>query len=389
MPVKPLSVVPLPEKAFSMKQGNISGWLVIPLTLLTFVAALCKKESAPLPEVVSTSGTFSIYEDDLGGVVYIPVEIATPADKPVKIYYSASDITALAGIDYVAVDSFVTIPKGKVRANLPVTIIPNSSRTEDAAFSVHVARADGAILQPFSVPVTIVNTDYARLAWSDEFDASELNTANWNFELGNNNGWGNNELEIYTNSAANVFIENGNLVIRAIKDGNTYTSGRITTQNKRTFTFGKTEIRAILPEGKGIWPALWMLGNNISTVGWPKCGEIDIMELLGQQPEKVYGTVHYDKNGHQYTGSSYMLSSGTFSSGYHVFSLVWQPNHLKWYVDGQKFFEVTSRDVSAFPWNLPQFYIFNVAVGGNWPGNPDATTSFPQQMVIDYIRVYQ
>jgi hypothetical protein len=136
----------------------------------------------------------------------------------------------------VAVDSFVTIPKGKVRANLPVTIIPNSSRTEDAAFSVHVARADGAILQPFSVPVTIINTDYARLAWSDEFDASELNTADWNFELGNNNGWGNNELEIYTNSAANVFIENGNLVIRGLKRRNTYTSGRITTQNKRTFT---------------------------------------------------------------------------------------------------------------------------------------------------------
>lgn len=372
-----------------MKTEISFRWLALPLIFLLFAAALCTKETGPLPDVVATSGTFSIYEDDMSGTVYVPVEISASSDKTVKIYYSTSDITALAGTDYMAVDSFVTIPKGKVRANLPVIIIPNPSRTEDAAFSVHVTKAEGAVLQPFSVPVMIVNTDYARLAWSDEFEGSTLNTTDWNYELGNNNGWGNNELEIYTNSTANVYIDNGNLVIRAIKEGNTYTSGRITTQNKHTFTYGKTEIRAILPEGQGIWPALWMLGNNISTVGWPKCGEIDIMELLGQQPNKVYGTVHYDKNGHQYTGSSYMLSSGTFSSGYHIFSLVWQPNHMKWYVDGQKFFEVNSRDLSAFPWNLPQFYIFNVAVGGNWPGSPDETTSFPQQMVVDYIRVYQ
>ena len=372
-----------------MKPKISFRWLTLALFFLVLIADLCTKESGTLPNVVTTLGTFSIFEDDMSGEVYVPVEISAPAENTVKIYYSTSSITALAGLDYVAVDTFVTITKGKLRANLPITIIPNSSKTEDVAFSVQVTKAEGAILQPFSVPVKIINTDYARLAWSDEFEGSELSTEYWNYELGNNNGWGNNELEIYTNSTANVFINNGNLVIKAIKEGNTYTSGRITTQNKRAFTYGKVEIRAILPEGQGIWPALWMLGTNISAVGWPKCGEIDMMELLGQQPNKVYGTVHYDKNGHQYTGSSYMLSSGSFSSDYHVFSLVWQPNHMKWYVDGQKFFEVNSLDLSAFPWNLPQFFIFNVAVGGNWPGSPNETTVFPQQMVVDYIRVYQ
>lgn len=373
-----------------MKTGIAFSWAAS-LTLLASVAAMCSKESGPLPDVISTAGNISIYEDDLSSVVYVPVEISAPTNHTVTIYFSTADITAMAGTDYMAVDSFVTIPNGKVRANIPITIIPNASRTQDAAFTVQVKKAEGAVIQPFDVPVTIVNTDYEQLVWSDEFEGTSLNPENWNYELGNNNGWGNNELEVYTNSAENSYIENGNLVIRAMKNENTgvYTSARITTMNKRTFTYGKVEIRAILPEGKGIWPALWMLGNNISTVGWPKCGEIDIMELLGHQPEKVYGTVHYDKNGHQYTGSNYVLPSGKFSSGYHVFSLLWQPNHLKWYVDGNKFFEVNSRDVSAFPWNLPQFFIFNVAVGGNWPGNPDQTTSFPQQMVVDYIRVYQ
>lgn len=163
----------------------------------------------------------------------------------------------------------------------------------------------------------------------------------------------------------------------------------MTTQNKRSFTTGRIDIRAKLPQGKGIWPALWMLGSNITTVSWPQCGEIDIMELLGQTPNLVYGTVHYNNGGHQSLGGNYSLSSGTFSDDFHIFTLIWQPHHLIWQVDGHTYRTISDIQITGFRFDLPQFFIFNIAVGGNWPGPPDNSTVFPQTMEVDYIRVYQ
>jgi beta-glucanase (GH16 family) len=234
------------------------------------------------------------------------------------------------------------------------------------------------------------------LAWQDEFTGSTLDGNVWNYETGNNNGWGNNELEYYTNSPKNTFVSNGNLIIEARKEsigGFNYSSARLTTQNKKSFTYGRVDIRAKLPKGKGIWPALWMLGNNIGTVGWPASGEIDIMELLGQDITKSYGTLHYGASSatHGSKGTSYTLSTSNFYDQFHVFSMEWKQDQIKLFVDDNLFLTVNKIDLgtSPYPFNAPFFFIFNVAVGGNWPGNPDASTTFPQRMIVDYIRVFQ
>jgi hypothetical protein len=231
------------------------------------------------------------------------------------------------------------------------------------------------------------------LVWNDEFDSPSL-SSDWVIEQGNgNNGWGNNELQFYTNQ--NHVIENGILEIKAKKEifnVQQYTSSRIKTQGKKSWKYGRIDVRAASPYGQGMWPAIWMLGDNISTVGWPYCGEIDIMELVGGSGAKdrtVHGTVHWEQNGHANYGGSYSLNSGKFSDNFHVFSIIWNETSIKWLVDDIQYNQVniTPAEMSEFHQNF--FLILNVAVGGNWPGNPDETTVFPQSMYVDYVRVFQ
>lgn len=232
------------------------------------------------------------------------------------------------------------------------------------------------------------------LAWADEFNDRAINTGNWSFEAGNNNGWGNAELQYYTDRTQNAFVSNGNLIIEARKEnlqGALYTSARMITKNKRKFTYGRVDIRAKTPTTKGIWPALWMLGNNIDQVSWPACGEIDIMEQLGQESSRNYGTLHWGPNtaGHQSNGGNVVLAAG-YDKEFHVYSAIWKADRIQFLVDNVQFHEVLFSQISGNnPFTLDQFFIFNIAVGGNWPGSPDATTVFPQRMFVDYIRVYQ
>ena len=190
-------------------------------------------------------------------------------------------------------------------------------------------------------------------------------------------------------------MQAGNLVIEAKKEnlgGNAYTSARLTTKGKRKFTYGKIDIRAKIPTTKGIWPALWMLGENIDQVSWPACGEIDIMESINKE-QKVYGTAHWglSSSSHLSNGGSYLLSSGYFSDDYHIYSIEWSATKIKWLVDGSQFYELFNSSVTGgnYPFDKDFFLILNVAVGGNWPGAPDGTSAFPQKMLVDYIRVYQ
>jgi hypothetical protein len=236
-----------------------------------------------------------------------------------------------------------------------------------------------------------------QLVWNDEFDSNNLNSANWVFEIGdgcpNLCGWGNNELQFYRSQ--NAWVEGGVLTIEARQESvqnRQYTSTRIKTQGKRSFQYGRVDIRALLPKGQGMWPALWMLGDNIQTIGWPKCGEIDIMELIGGGPGKdnrVHGTLHWDNNGHVYTGGGYTLPSGTFADAYHVFSIIWDAQSIKWFVNDVKFHEIDITPAHMNEFHEKFFFIFNIAVGGSWPGSPDNTTRFPQQMKVDYVRVFQ
>ncbi len=233
------------------------------------------------------------------------------------------------------------------------------------------------------------------LVWNDEFDGSSLDETDWNFEIGTGtNGWGNNELQYYKKE--NTLLDQGYLIIEAKRESfnsSQYTSSRITTENKVEFNYGRIDIRAKLPKGQGIWPALWMLGANFRTVGWPSCGEIDIMELVGGGEGKddvVHGTAHWDNNGTKadFSGST-QLSSGIFNDEFHVFTIIWDSNTITWYMDDQQYhvIDITQSELSEFQNEF--FFIFNVAVGGNWPGSPNASTIFPQQMIVDYVRVFQ
>ena len=235
------------------------------------------------------------------------------------------------------------------------------------------------------------------LKWSDEFEMSEgssIDKSKWSFDVGGS-GYGNNELEYYTDRTKNCYHDgNGNLVIKAYKEnyGNKdYTSARIHTKNKHTFTYGKIEMRAKLPRGQGIWPAFWLLGSDISKVGWPTCGEIDVMELVGKEPKRVFGTVHgpgYSGGGG--LGKSFYNESG-FSDDYHNYTIEWEQNQIRWYVDGKHYETRTSAELGGKKWvfNHDFYIILNLAVGGNWPGAPNSSTVFPQSYIIDYVRVYQ
>lgn len=232
------------------------------------------------------------------------------------------------------------------------------------------------------------------LVWQDEFNGTALDLNVWKHELGTgSNGWGNNELQYYRKE--NTSIVDGHLVIEAKKEnfsGRSYTSSRIVTMGKKKFKYGRVDIRAALPKGQGIWPALWMLGSNFGDVGWPHCGEIDIMELVGGTGKDnfVHGTTHWDNNGSYASyGGSYRLTSGIFNDEFHVFSIIWDESQIRWFVDDKQFHSIDITQASLSEFRQEFFFIFNVAVGGNWPGSPDGTTEFPQRMIVDYVRVFQ
>ena len=232
------------------------------------------------------------------------------------------------------------------------------------------------------------------LVWQDEFNGSALDPKFWNFEEGNGTeGWGNRELQYYRKE--NTSVHNGYLTITAKKEsfgGKEYTSSRLTTEAKKEFLYGRIDFRAKLPKGQGIWPAFWALGANIRTTPWPFSGEIDIMEMVGGGPGKdntAHGTVHYEDGGHKYIGGSTTLTSGDFYDKFHVFSLVWTETSLKWYVDNVEFYKFDSTGANKDEFRRSYFLLINLAVGGNWPGAPNAGTVFPQKYIVDFVRVFQ
>ena len=234
-----------------------------------------------------------------------------------------------------------------------------------------------------------------QLVWSDEFNGpanTSPSAQKWAMDTGAG-GWGNNELETYSSSTENVYQDgNGNLVIKAMRTAaGGYTSGRLTTQYAMAASYGRVESRIKLPTGKGIWPSFWMLGNNIATAGWPQCGEVDIMENLGDQPSHVHSTIHGPgyQNG---IGVANQLASGQFSSDFHVFGVVWSPDTIQFQVDSVTYATMTPGSLPAgsnWVFNQPFFLLLNVAVGGTWSGYPDASTVFPQAMLVDYVRYYR
>lgn len=244
------------------------------------------------------------------------------------------------------------------------------------------------------------NNPQLELVWSDEFDSGELDLSKWSYMIGTGveygiPGWGNNEQQYYTNNPQNIFVQDGKLHIVAREQsfgGMDYTSARIRSINKGDWRYGRFEARIKLPKGQGIWPAFWMMPTDAVYGGWPASGEIDIMELVGHEPNVLHGTIHFGPP-HTYSGGSYTLPSGDFSEDFHVFAMEWENGEIRWYVNDIHYHTETNWFSAghSFPAPFEQrfHFLLNVAVGGHWPGYPDHTTQFPQEMVIDYVRVYQ
>jgi beta-glucanase (GH16 family) len=243
------------------------------------------------------------------------------------------------------------------------------------------------------------------LVWSDEFDGAAgalVDATKWVFDLGGN-GWGNYELEYYTDRARNASLTGeGTLAIQAFRESyrgadgvsRDFTSARLKTLRRFEQAYGRFEARLKVPRGQGLWPAFWMLGADIETVDWPACGEIDVMENIGREPSTIHGTMH----GPGYSGAgglsgSYALPAGArFTDDFHVFAVEWEPAAVRWYVDGALYHTRTPADLPAgtrWVFDHPFFILLNVAVGGDWPGSPDASTAFPQTMLVDFVRAYR
>jgi beta-glucanase (GH16 family) len=237
------------------------------------------------------------------------------------------------------------------------------------------------------------------LTWSDEFDGavgSSPDTSKWKFDIGTGvNGWGNSELEYYTNRPSNVQLSgDGHLVITARREsyaGSGFTSARLKTQGLFSQKYGRFEAKIKTPSGPGVWPAFWLLGDNITEVSWPQCGEIDIMEQRGQQPAITHGSVH----GPGYSGANaktkpYALMEGRFDTDFHIYAIEWGPDYIDFFVDDYLYQRIQPGDLSGeWVYNQPFFIILNVAVGGNYVGYPTTATPFPQSMIVDFVRVYK
>lgn len=392
--------------------------------LLYLLAALpwmgCDKDTDPpvtpvLPALSVQAVTVS--EGNANQTIQVEVRLDKAATSPVVVNYSTLSGTAQPVADFVSIaNAQLTFAAGEQQKNIAVQVIGDDIKEQDETFEILLLNPVNATLATPRATITLLNDDTDNelvipasgyltpetypgrtLVWQDEFNGTSLNTTFWTHEIGTGSGgWGNNELQYYR--PENTYFTEGKLIIEAREEnfnGANYTSSRIITKDKKSFQYGRIDIRAALPKGKGVWPALWMLGSNLTQAGWPACGEIDIMELIGSDPGRVHGTVHYGGSTalHQSNTASYGLTGNAqFYDAFHVFSLEWEENRLRWYVDDVLFHEMTPAQLKAgqpWPFNQQAFFIFNVAVGGNWPGSPDATTVFPQRMIVDYVRVFQ
>lgn len=387
--------------------SKILSWFIFSIIIFSFS---CKK-SEELPKITIESTT--ITESNETQTLTLKVFLSRSSSNNIVGKVSTRERSALAEEDFVKQNrTSLEIPAGELEASFTVEILGDFSYEPDEYFFVLFDEISGAEPSADAFRIDILNDDadsnallqgpdspeeYAGmdLIWRDEFVNNELNSSNWTQEFGDN--WFNNELQTYTDEGRNTWIQNGNLIIEARNEpspyggNNQYTSARIITENKFEFQYGRVDIRAAMPEGQGLWPALWTLGANISEVSWPKCGEIDILEMLGGGTENIaHNALHWqgdvDKESH---GNAYTIPSGSLHGEFHVYSIIWDETSITYLIDNveRDVINIEASDMTEF--HLPHFLIMNVAVGGDWPGSPDATTVFPQQMIVDYVRVFQ
>jgi beta-glucanase (GH16 family) len=372
-----LSADPLLDDGFDLS-GDGNGMRLFDITVISLV-------SDPTLTVKIDSGY-----PNLGKVALLPSQYTVGSWRRVSIDF-ADLVDQGSGLDLSNVGNafVIEVTGGDAEFYLDNIFISRACPEVDGCNATIKTNDPSAPLGGYESPTSYPGYT---LAWRDEFSGAALNTSDWTYELGGG-GWGNNEAQYYR--AQNTSVANGHLTIEARQEnfgGRNYTSSRLITKDKQSFRYGRIDIRAVMPEGQGMWPALWMLGSNISSVGWPRSGEIDIMEMVGGsgREDTVHGTGHWDNDGSYASfGRSYTLNSGTFADEFHVFSIEWDSSQIRWYVDGQQYnaLSISSAGLSEFREEF--FFIFNIAVGGNWPGYPDGSTVFPQRMLVDYVRVFE
>ena len=393
------------------------------LIIIAFLFNSCIDENdgvGPSPNFPAISvSDVTVEEGDEDEVISLDVQLTGENKTNAIVSFAAIEETAETPDDY----SLLTTGKlqfapGETQKTILVRIKADEGKEPQEKFQIKFYNPQNAQLTSDVINITINDDDDNvaglaipsggpsspehydgyNLVWRDEFVGDVLNEADWTYEIGdgcpNICGWGNNELEYYRQE--NTSIVNGHLVITAKKQSfgtREYTSSRLITKGKQQFKFGRIDIRAALPEGKGIWPALWMLGSNIDAVGWPASGEIDIMEMTGDLPNRVVGTVHYGANlsQHHFNSVSRFAPSGeSYQDDFHVYSINWENNLIEFMVDNEVYHTVTPASLNGqpYPFNKHFYFIMNVAVGGNWPGAPDSSTKFPQYLIVNYIRVF-
>lgn len=347
---------------------------------------------------------------DGGHVGFDNIGVNVP-DSPLTVSITSPANSAVVFSSF-SIDAAVTVSPGAV-ANVNFydgaallgndTSSPYSHAVNGASLGAHALQAvvrdnNGNSATSAVVNITVSNLPPVagwQLVWSDEFsqaDGTSPDASQWGFDIGGG-GWGNGELEYYTSRTNNARIENGRLVIEAKAEnynGSSYTSARLLTKHKWAWIYGRMEARIQIPRTQGLWPAFWMLGTNIDSAGWPTCGEIDIMECIGKEPKKVYGTIHGPGySGGNGVGGSY-ASVPDVADDFHIFAVEWNTNVIRWYFDGINYFTATPASIGGNIWvfDHEHFILLNMAVGGGWPGYPDGTTILPQKMLVDYVRVY-
>jgi beta-glucanase (GH16 family) len=377
---------------------------------IVFILNSCNSDDEKkLPSIFIES--IQVEEGNTTNYLEVMLTLTNSVDYDLSVDVRTVDGTAIKGEDYTDLYEVIIFSAGQEQALFDIEILGDDIPEDNEIFSIRLENPLNVKIDNRTATVTLINDDehifsipetgYSTpetyegmtLVWSDEFDGPEINSNNWTFEIGTGNwGWGNNELQYYQGD--NTSIIDGNLVVEARRqtlENSNYTSSRLITRGKQSFQYGRVDIRAVMPEGQGIWPALWMLGSNHLQVGWPTCGEIDIMEMIGgeERDNVVHGTAHWNQDGHVSYGQSMTNVSGKLSEEYHVYSIIWDEQSIRWYFDDVNFntIDITPAALSAFHDDF--FFIMNIAVGGIWAGSPDNTTLFPQWLIVDYIRVFQ
>lgn len=392
--------------------------LTAAILLLAYTLIACKKENTGgvTPETTPNLTISDVFKPEgTGGNSNMDfvLKLSAPATREVSVRVATKEGFAKAGEDYTPVDQKIIFSAGESQKTVSVSIVGDDLKEGIDDFQLFLSEPVNCVIISNYATGTIDNDDtkipvtdagystpssYAgkTLIWADEFNGTSLNTSDWNYDVGDgcpNCGWGNNELEYYT-AGDNLYMSQGKMIIEARKEsrgGKNYTSSRLTTMGKKSFKFGRIDMRAKLPKGQGIWPAFWMLGDNFPTAGWPTCGEIDILEFLGHDLTKVYSTIHFKSGTGSRNISKSYVNASPIPDEYHVYSLVWETDKMRMLIDDKLIGEFLVSDLggATYPFNDKFFFLLNLAVGGNWPGSPNTTTYFPQWMFVDYVRVFQ